>query len=169
LNLPLQHRVFRFDDTPVQWTDLDLARGTVSVRRTLARVNGRWLFEEPKTKSSRRTVPLLLGLTAELSEHMSHQLELGFTDLVFCNRDGGPSYERGIVHSAFKPALTAAGLPAEVRLYDLRHTHATLLLMAGVHPKVVAERLGHSNIRALTYLTHQKRVQLQIVLGFVIY
>lgn len=130
----------------LQWPDIDLVRGAVSVRRTLARVNGRWLFEEPKTKSSRRTVPLPLGLTAELSDHLSRQLELGFTDLVFCNRNGGPSYERGIVQCAFKPALTAAGLPSEVRFYDLRHTHATLLLMAGVHPKVVAERLGHSNI-----------------------
>jgi integrase len=104
----------------------------VSVRRTLARVNGRWLSEEPKTKSSRRTVPLPLGLTTELSEHMSRQLEPGFTDLVFYNRDGGPSYERGIVHGAFQPALSVAGLPAEIRLYDLRHTHATLV--AGVHP-----------------------------------
>lgn len=130
----------------LDWTDLDLARGTVRVRRTLARVNKRWLFEEPKTKSSRRTVPLPLGLTAELSAHMSRQFEQGFQGLVFCNRDGGPSYESGIVHSAFKPALAAAGLPDEVRLYDLRHTHATLLLMAGVHPKVVAERLGHSSI-----------------------
>lgn len=67
----------------LQWPDLDLARGTVSVRRTLARVNGRWLFEEPKTKSSRRTVPLPLGLTTELSEHMSRQLELGFTNSFF--------------------------------------------------------------------------------------
>ena len=42
-------------------------------------------------------------------------------------------------------ALTASGLPA-IRFHDLRHTHATLLLAAGVHPKIVSERLGHANI-----------------------
>ncbi len=47
----------------------------------------------------------------------------------------------------FKPALERAKLPKEVRLYDLRHSHATALLAAGVHPKVAAERLGHATTR----------------------
>ena len=50
------------------------------------------------------------------------------------------------VTHAFGKILTAAGLP-HVRLHDLRHTHATIMLRAGVHPKVVSERLGHSSIR----------------------
>ena len=47
----------------------------------------------------------------------------------------------------FKQVLQTAGLPKKFRLYDLRHTCATMLLLAGVNPKVVSERLGHSSIR----------------------
>ena len=50
------------------------------------------------------------------------------------------------MHRSFKAALTRAGLPLTVRLHDLRHAAATMLLQAGVHPKVVSERLGHSTI-----------------------
>ena len=46
----------------------------------------------------------------------------------------------------FKPALTRAGLPSEMRFHDLRHTAATILLSRGVHPKVVSELLGHTTI-----------------------
>ena len=51
-----------------------------------------------------------------------------------------------VVKRHFKPALRRAGLPESIRLYDLRHSCATLLLVAGEHPKVVSERLGHSSI-----------------------
>ena len=54
---------------------------------------------------------------------------------------------RNLVKRHFKPALIAAGLPSDFTLYALRHTCATLLFAAGVHPKVVSERLGHSNIK----------------------
>ena len=78
---------------------------------------------------------------------METQREQGFDGpLVFTSPTGAPKHEDGIVKDYFKPLLMKAGLPKTVRLYDLRHTHATLLLLAGVHPKVVSERLGHSNI-----------------------
>ncbi len=60
---------------------------------------------------------------------------------------GGVLESRNITSRHFKPAVRAAGLSADLRLYDLRHTHATLLLAEGVHPKVAAERLGHSTTR----------------------
>ncbi len=129
------------------WTDVDLARGTVTIRRGLRRLKGKWALEEPKTPNSRRTIPLPLSLIALLSEHLTRQRELGFDGpLVFTSPTGAPKHEDGIVKDYFKPLLKKAGLPNSVRLYDLRHTHATLLLLAGVHPKVVSERLGHSNI-----------------------
>ena len=68
-------------------------------------------------------------------------------DLVFANEAGRPLELRNITNRSFKPALKAAGIPGSVRLYDLRHTHATLLLAEGVHPKVAAERLGHATTR----------------------
>lgn len=129
------------------WTDLNLAKGTLTVRRGLRRLKGKWVFEEPKSPSARRTLPLPSSLISLLSAQMEMQRELGFDGpLVFTSPTGAPKHEDGIVKDYFKPLLKKAGLPNTVRLYDLRHTHATLLLIAGVHPKVVAERLGHSNI-----------------------
>ncbi|HEY8742321.1 MAG TPA: tyrosine-type recombinase/integrase, partial [Chloroflexota bacterium] len=66
-------------------------------------------------------------------------------DLVFSTHLGTALLPRN-VHRSFKVALTRAGLPLTVRLHDLRHAAATMLLQAGVHPKVVSERLGHSTI-----------------------
>lgn len=65
--------------------------------------------------------------------------------LIFASEKGSILHLRNIDARYFKPLLKEAGLP-KVRLYDLRHTHATLLLAAGEHPKVVQERLGHSTI-----------------------
>jgi integrase len=64
--------------------------------------------------------------------------------LVFTNRNGKLLDSRNL-HDEWKGLIEDAGLP-EIRFHDLRHTHATLLLMANVHPKVVQERLGHSSI-----------------------
>ena len=129
------------------WTDIDLAKETLTVRRGLRRIKDKWLIDEPKTPNARRTVPLPLSLVSLLSDHMAAQLEQGIDEpLVFTSPNGGPKHEDGVVKDYFKPLLKKAGLPKSVRLYDLRHTHATLLLLAGVHPKVVSERLGHSSI-----------------------
>ncbi len=64
---------------------------------------------------------------------------------VFCDTKGGPIRKNNLIRRWFKPLLEKAGLP-EIRFHDLRHTAATLLLTLGVHPKVVQERLGHSQI-----------------------
>ena len=68
-------------------------------------------------------------------------------ELVICNDNGSykdPSY---FSYEVFKRLLAKTGIPPNVRFHDLRRTHATWLLEKGVHPKVVAERLGHSSIR----------------------
>jgi integrase len=67
-------------------------------------------------------------------------------DLVFCNEFGGPLSIPNLTYRYFRPILKKANLP-QIRLYDLRHSHATLLLLADEHLKVVSERLGHSTIR----------------------
>lgn len=93
---------------------------------------------------------VIAGLVQQLKEHKAAQnerlLKLGIrTDLVFATSDGTPLMRRNLVKRHFKPALLAAKLPADFSLYGLRHTCATLLLQAGIHPKIVAERLGHSS------------------------
>ncbi len=57
-----------------------------------------------------------------------------------------PLHIQNLSRRVFKRILARSGLPSTFRLYDLRHTYATLLLLAGVHPKVVSDRLGHASI-----------------------
>lgn len=69
-------------------------------------------------------------------------------NLLFPTADGALMYPNNFPKRDFKAVLKRAGLPEDIRLYDLRHTCASLLLQADVHPKVVSERLGHANAYA---------------------
>ena len=130
----------------LRWSDVDLRVGRVHVRRALQRQRGRGLvFVEPKSVTSRRCVEL--PRVAVLKEQRLHV----DGELVFPNRDGEP-VEPGTVSDALKVALDRAGLP-RIRVHDLRHTTATVLLEAGVHPKLVQHLLGHSTV-ALTLNTY---------------
>lgn len=137
----------------LQWADVDFERGTAQVKRALVRHKKSWSFEEPKTARSRRTVFLPASLINKLSAHKRQQaaarLKLGALwqafDLVFCGEQGTPHSIPNLTYRYFRPILTEAKLP-RIRLYDLRHTCATLLLIAEENPKVVSERLGHSTI-----------------------
>lgn len=137
----------------LQWSDVDFERGTAQVRRALVRHKKSWSFEEPKTARSRRTVflpaPLLQKLISHKRKQAETRLKLGAAwhtfDLVFCSEEGTPLSIPNITYRYFRPILTKAKLP-RIRLYDLRHTCATLLLIAEENPKVVSERLGHSTI-----------------------
>lgn len=141
----------------LQWSDIDFQRRTVSIVRALKQGKRRegfsWYFGKLKTKRSRRTIPLTENLTRMLKTHRREQnerrLKLGAAyqnnDLIFASQVGTPLHPENLRRKCFKPLLTKAGLP-DIRLYDLRHTCATLLLLVGVNPKVVSERLGHSTI-----------------------
>ena len=83
-----------------------------------------------------------------LAEHRTRMLANGWAakdHLVFCDAEGGPIRKSNFARRYYKPLLKAAGVPT-VRFHDLRHTSATLMLAAGVHPKIAQERLGHSTI-----------------------
>ena len=139
----------------VQWKDVDLESGVLSVRRALVwnRKGGGFRFEEPKTTKSRRTIPLSNSVVSALKVYRRTQLEqrmkLGSDyanlDLVFATELGTPISSKNLRDRHFRPLMTKAALP-EIRLYDLRHTTATLLLSAGENPKVVSERLRHASI-----------------------
>jgi integrase len=140
----------------LKWSDLDFESGRVTIQRTLQwhskKRGGGPYFEETKTKTSRRSVPLAAGTLRQLREHRAAQaealLKLGVrTDLVFATSEGTPITRRNLVRRHFKPLLKAAKLPNNLTLYCLRHSCATMLLQANVHPKVVSERLGHASIR----------------------
>lgn len=140
----------------LQWKDVDLDpnKGTISVQRALHwRSKQGWYFAETKTSRSRRSIPLPTSLVDALRAHRKRQheerLKLGQAyqqnDLVFATRDGGPLNWRNVIRY-YKEILKVAGLPETMRLYDLRHTCATLLLAANENPKVVSERLGHASV-----------------------
>jgi integrase len=142
----------------LKWTDIDWQAGTVTVQRALiwprSGKHGNWRFDEPKTSSSRRTIPLPPSTLRALKEHHRRQAEerlrvgAKWNDhgLIFTNLHGGPLVRFYVIAKHFKPALKRAGLPESIRLYDLRHSCATLLLVAGENPKVVSERLGHASV-----------------------
>ena len=136
----------------LKWGDVDTKRGRVHVQRALSRTKEGWVLREPKTPQSRRAIPLPPSVMADLKEHRAAQVEERLRvkdyadhDLVFADSGGEPLNPNNIYKRHFKPLLEDAGLP-DLRLYDLRHTCATLLLAAGEHPKVVSERLGHASV-----------------------
>jgi len=138
----------------LSWADVDLEQGRVVVQRALAWHGKTWAFTEPKTARSRRTIPLPATAARLLRDHRRHQAAARLAagprytnlDLVFATELGTPVDLRNLAQRHFKAVLKAAGLPPTIRLYDLRHSSATLLLAAGEHPKVVSERLGHATI-----------------------
>ena len=147
----------------LQWLDVDLSRARVAVRRSLVTVGHEVVVSEPKTAKGRRSVAIdsttVAGLRAWRKHQAAERLAWGpaWTDsgLVFTREDGLPLHPREVTR-AFSRRVLAAGVPI-IRLQDLRHTHATLALAAGVHPKVVQERLGHANI-AITLDTYSHAV-----------
>lgn len=138
----------------LQWKDVNLEDGVLSVRRALiARKGGGYYFEDTKTKQSRRSINLSANLVSELRRHRRTQLEQKMKigadyeslDLVFATNTGSPLDHSNLAERIFKGLRDEAGL-RKIRLYDLRHTTATLMLSAGENPKIVSERLGHASI-----------------------
>jgi integrase len=133
----------------LRWSDVDLEAGALRINRALSGSE----FAATKTPRSRRKVELSSTARAALRAHRKRQLEEQMKKaglwkdhgLVFPSAVGTPLSHCNVVRS-FKALLTRAGLPAGTRLYDLRHTCATLLLNSNVHPKYVQELLGHVSI-----------------------
>lgn len=137
----------------LRWKDVDLDAARLSIRQTLIAVGYEVQIGQPKTKKGRRSVALDPGTVATLTAWRARRLEermawgqgrLGGDDLVF-TREDGEALHPDRVTKLFDGHVRRAELP-RIRLHDLRHTHATLALAAGVHPKVVSERLGHSTV-----------------------
>jgi integrase len=136
----------------LRWEDLNLDAGTLAVRRTLSETRTGHKFELPKNGKV-SSVKLSQRAVEALKSHRAHQneerLKAGSLwqdhDLVFPTGIGTTMSGTNLTGRHFKPLLTKAGLPA-IRLHDLRHTCATILLMAGKHPKYVQELLGHASI-----------------------
>ena len=138
----------------VMWDDLDVERSTMSIVRNRVSVGrGKAVStHQPKTRRGRRNVFLDVVTVQALRDHRTAQdhdsrragdawVDSGY---IFCGLDGAPLHP-DTISSRFKSIIKPLAVP-EIRLHDLRHTSATLALKAGVHPKIVSERLGHATI-----------------------
>jgi integrase len=137
----------------LRWQDVDLEAGQLSVRQTLIAPGYKVQFSKPKTAKGNRSIALdpatVTALKAHRKAQIAERLAFGadYADsggLVFTEADGSPVNPVRF-SKQFERAVKAAGLP-RIPLHGLRHTWATVALSAGVHPKVVSERLGHSTI-----------------------
>jgi integrase len=138
----------------LRWRDVDLQQGRLSVRHQLVRTGGENHFGPPKTRAGRRSISLDPQTTAILRNIQDSQATTRSTlgtayrhdlDLVFCRDDGSPHDPNRVAHQ-FAAQIARAGV-RRIRFHDLRHTHATIAMAAGVHPKVMQERLGHTSIK----------------------
>jgi integrase len=137
----------------LHWEDIGLQAGLLQVRHTLARYNGEFVRQAPKTTQSGRCIILPTYIVALLTEHKERQskyiLSLGEESLyggaVFTNLRGDYVNTNNL-NTQLKRVVKAAGLP-DIHLHSLRHTHASLLINSDITAKVIADRLGHVNTK----------------------
>ncbi|MSQ24050.1 MAG: site-specific integrase [Chloroflexi bacterium] len=137
----------------VRWSDLDLGTGELRIQQTVIRLKGGQVtFGQPKTHRSRRAVSVATSVLEMLRRRRAEQVEQArlmgpayvSQGLAFADALGGV-LDQDRLRRRFYAELERNRLP-RIRLHDLRHTAATLLLGLGVHPKIVSERLGHSTV-----------------------
>lgn len=139
----------------LQWSDIDFKKKTISINRTCITSNhGLTVREDTKTKYSRRTIDITDGLLKKLNDFKHWQkiyLDAisvkNYDNFIITSESGTVKDPNSYTNIVFKRILKRAGLSKDIRFHDLRHTHATQLLQAGVDIKSVSHRLGHSSIR----------------------
>jgi integrase len=132
----------------LRWSDIDFEMNRLSVRNTLVSVNYRLVESIPKTHKA-RVIDLDADTLQSLREHKVRQLDehkewgedYEENNLVFPRENGSPLHPDGYTQR-FELEVKHSGL-RRIRLHDLRHTHATIALRAGIPVKVISERLGH--------------------------
>jgi integrase len=141
----------------LRWSDIDFVRGSLSVNRAVSCTGYEIHINRPKTSNSRRSIDLDSATIARLRswqvECSTIPARVGGDAPVFA-RGNGEVFHPHLLSQAFDRLQTRAALP-RVRLHDLCHTHATLMLKHGVPLKVVSERLGHSS-PAFTMAVYQR-------------
>ena len=149
----------------LRWRDVDLVLCEAHVSRSLHQLQtGEIVIRSPKSKQGLRTVDLPLSTALLLQEykdkHTAQRATLGIqlneNDLIFSDIEGKPLLPNTVTHAWIK-LVRRTGLKG-VRLHDARHTHASLMLKQGIHPKIVQERLGHASIQmTLDTYSHMAR------------
>jgi integrase len=124
---------------------IDILGGRVVVAETLVENDGRLMFGSPKTKRSRRTVPLPRRVIGELEQHLDQYVTAAPDALVFTGQKGAPLRRSGFHRRWWVPAVNAIGADG-LKFHELRHTFVALWVAAGANAKEVSVRAGHSSV-----------------------
>ena len=126
----------------LRWHHVDFDEGTVTVEENLVTVDNKRITKAPKTKSGKRSLQIPATLL-HLLKNTYEERHAGQNDYIICQPDGTP-YKSDSFSLKFRRFLKANNLK-HIRLHDLRHINATIMLTSGISPKVAQERLGHAN------------------------
>ncbi len=125
----------------LKWNNVDLENNTICVINSLVPTKVGLKLLPPKTKTSVRKISLPPTLVEILKDYKNKNYSNSFV----CTLENGKLITPSSLNHKFKDILKENNLPS-IRFHDLRHSHASLLLTQGVQPKMISERLGHSNI-----------------------
>ena len=126
--------------------NIDVSRSRLIVSSTAVEVNGNiTLGNEPKTRRSKRTVPVARAVMRQLQEHLRQFVGPDGNALVFTGSRGGPLYRGTFTRQIWRPAATSAGLP-DVTFHTLRHSFVAILVAAGCNVREVSEWAGHNSV-----------------------
>ena len=143
--LDIQTGLGRSELLGLQWRDVDISAGTLSVQRSLIKLPSGEVDLKGPQNGRGRSVTLPVESVESLQIHRQRCPEQSRNrDFVFCHSDGS-NMNPDVITKWFRRAADRSGFKG-VRLHDLRHTHASLMLAKGIHLKIVSERLGHSSI-----------------------
>lgn len=130
----------------LNWGDIDLERGVLSVTKTCHKEKGVEYVTDPKTRKSRRRVPMPEFLTEELKEYRAQSINHEPGDRVFL-------FSRAYLHHKMDAVSKRAGVK-KIRIHDIRHSHVSLLINNGYSPLAIAERMGHETIYVTLHYAH---------------
>ena len=117
--------------------DIDFNKNTISINKTYYRITGKDIINPPKTDSSERTVDIPQFLSNEIKEYIKHIYNINPSNRLFECRH---QYVRTVLIDRAKKAGVKV-----IRVHDLRHSHASMLINLGANPLLVAKRLGHES------------------------
>lgn len=145
----------------LKWDCVDFENNLIFVKRSLVTSQAKTIFSEPKTQRSKRKILISERVKNDLHEYKEWQEKYKVqlrnkyieNNLVVINMFGKVMNTSNFTSRIFKPMLKKADIDTSFKFHDLRHTHATMLLLANINPKIVSERLGHSTV-AMTLNTY---------------
>jgi len=129
----------------LRWSDFDMENGVIRVRRTLTYTGKRYEVNSPKTRRGIRAVSLPETVVQTLTRHWQKISPPPSPDSLICETKSGQPVLQHNLRMLFYTLIERSGVP-KIRVHDLRHTHASLLLSVGINPKVLQERLGHASV-----------------------